>query len=123
MFLKVNKKGITRIVFLIGKYAIKIPNYQYQHDHFLQGCYANWSERKYCKGFKNADYKENMYEWVAPSYFCSWFGLVQIQARCEVNNNNLTDKQKKFYKSLCGTDFKKENFGYLNGKLVCLDYP
>ncbi len=120
--MKLDLKGITRIVFLIGKYAIKIPNFKYQHNHFLQGCYANWSERKYCKDFKTANYEGNMYEWVAPSYFCSWFGLVQIQARCETYNKHLTKEQKEFYKPLCGTDNKKENFGLLNGKLVCVDY-
>jgi len=120
--MKIDLKGITRIVFLVGKYAIKIPNFRYEHGHFLQGCYANWSERNFCKSFKNATYEENMYEWVAPSYFCSWFGLIQIQARCEPYLDDLTTIQKKFYKPLCGTDFKRTNFGLLKGKLVCLDY-
>lgn len=120
--MKIDLKGITRLVFLVGKYAIKIPNFKYQHDHFLQGCVANWSERKYCKNFKNAKYEGNMYEWVAPSLFCSWFGLIQFQRRCEPYLKTLTKKEKEFYKPLCGTDNKKENFGLLKGKLVCLDY-
>lgn len=117
------KQGITRKVILIFNLAIKLPNISYGHSNFLQGCYANWSERKYCKDFKNADYEENLYKYVAPSYFCSWFGLLQIQARCEINKIDLTSDQEKIFKSLCGTDMKKENFGYYKGRLVCLDYP
>ena len=120
---KLEAKGITRIVFLVSRFAIKIPNHRYGHRHFLQGCYANWSERKFCKDFKNADYPENMYQYVAPSYFCSWFGLFQIQARCEPYNEDLTEKEKEFFKPLCWGDNKKENFGILKGRLVCLDYP
>lgn len=120
---KLHRNGITRIVLLIGNYAIKIPNFEYQHNHFLQGCLSNWAERKYYKMFLAADYKENMVEYVAPSFFCSWFGLVQIQARCEPCTEDLTDEQREFYYPLCGTDFKKENFGIYKGRLVCVDYP
>lgn len=116
------KTGITRIVFIFSNFVIKIPNFKYSHNHFLQGCYANWSERKFCKDFKNANYDGNMYEFVAPSFYCSIFGLVQIQAKCEEKKEELTNQEKEFYKSLCGTDVKKENFGWYNGKLVCLDY-
>lgn len=107
------KYGITRIVFLIGKYAIKIPNPK-RHLHFLQGCYNNYSERYYCKTVKGTE----DYNLIAPSYFCSWFGIIQIQAKCEPIQNieygvfiNLTD------------DHKPENFGLYNGRVVCLDYP
>lgn len=121
--MKIIEQGISRIVFLVGNYAIKIPNFHYSHSHWLQGCYANWSERNYYKVFSKADYEENMVEHVAPSLFCSWFGLVQIQARCEPMEEDLTDEQKEFYYPLCARDCKKQNFGWYKGKLVCLDYP
>lgn len=116
-------EGITRMVFCIGKYVIKIPNFRYHHSHWLQGCCANWTERNYYKVFSKTNYEENMVEHVAPSYFCSWFGLFQIQARCEPMTQDLTEEQKEFYHPLCGTDSKKENFAWYKGKLVCLDYP
>jgi len=116
------KSGITRIVFVFKNFVIKIPNFNYSHHHFLQGCYANWSERKYYKNFKSTDYEENMVEHVAPSYFCSYFGLLQFQAKCEPKLEDLTEEQKEFFKPLCSTDNKKENFGWYEGRLVCLDY-
>lgn len=120
--MKVSRKGVTRIVFIFSFFVIKIPNFTNYHLHFLQGCYSNWSERNYCKMFKNVE-DNKFYDLVAPSYFCSWFGLLQIQAKCEPKLENLTDNEIEFYKNVHNGDFKKENFGYYNGKLVCLDYP
>ena len=117
------KCGITRIVFLLKNFVIKIPNYNYSHSHFLQGCYANWSERKYYKEFSKADYEENKVRYVAPSYWCSWFGLIQVQAKCEPMLEDLTEEEKEIYYPLSGSDNKKENFGWYKGRLVCLDYP
>jgi hypothetical protein len=116
------KKGVVRIVFVFKSIVIKIPNFRYSHNHFLQGCCANWKERKYCKDFKDANYEGNMYEYVAPSFYCSIFGLIQIQAKCEPMLEDLKEEQKIFYKPLCGTDNKKENFGWYKNRLVCLDY-
>ena len=116
------KKGITRNVFLIWKYVIKIPTIQ-NHINFLNGCYSNYSERNFYKKFLHAKYEGNMVKYVAPSLFCSWFGLIQIQMRCKPKNEDLTEEEKKFYEPLCGADNKKENFGYFNNRLVCLDYP
>ncbi len=120
--MKINKKGITRIVFVFRSFVLKIPKFTYSHDHFLQGCVSNWSERKFTKTFKNANFSGNMYKHIAPSLWCSWFGLIQIQVKCEPNPEPLSDSQKEFFEPLCGTDSKKENFGILNGRLVCLDY-
>ncbi len=120
--MKIDLKGTTRIVFLTKKYAIKIPNFKYCHQYFLQGCYANWSERNYYKIHSKANYENNMSEWVVPSYWCSWFGLIQIQAKCKPMLRDLTKKEKDFYHPLCGTDNKKENFGWYKERLVCLDY-
>lgn len=121
-FFKIDKKGSTRIVILIGKFAIKIANFTYSHQHFLFGCSANWNERTHCKTFKNFD-NDILIIGVAPSYFCSWFGLIQIQARCEPCEHELTNEQIEKYKELHNGDYKKENFGYYKNKLVCLDYP
>lgn len=123
--MKMNRMGITRIVFIFDKFVVKIPNFFYQHDHFLQGCYANWSERRYCVGLKKYPSNERLpcATSVAPSYFCTWFGLLQIQAKCKPKLEDLTEDEVSFYEPLCGSDYKKENFGWFNDRLVCLDYP
>lgn len=118
--MKIIYKGCTRIVFLLGNYAIKIPNFKVHHLHFLHGCYANWSERHYCKIMKGIE-NDKFYNLVVPSLFCSYFGLIQIQKRCIELNRHLTDEEIEIFKDVCN-DIKKENFGIYNDKLVCLDY-
>lgn len=38
------KKGVTRIVFLVGKYAFKIPNFTHSWKHGITGILANLQE-------------------------------------------------------------------------------
>ena len=116
--IKIKLNGVTRIVFLVGNYAIKIPNFLYSHQHFLQGCYANWSERTYCKQMKGI---EELSIKVTPTIFCFLFGLLSIQKRCNPLERDLTEAEVEYFKHQT-TDVKKENFGILNGVVVCIDY-
>lgn len=116
------KSGVNRVVFVLGRYAFKFPNFMHSHLHFIHGCYANCKERDYYRVHSKSVYEGNMAEHVAPSLFCSWFGLVQVQSRCDVLDRDLTDEEKEFFVPLCGLDNKRSNFGLIDGKLVCLDY-
>ena len=115
-------KGVTRIVFPIGRYVIKIPNFLVQHDHFLMGCVANYTERKIWKAYRSCQGMPQK-DLVIPSSFCSWFGLIQIQHRAVVraNDNHLTDEECEVFKYITH-DTKASNFGYYKGRLVCIDY-
>ena len=122
------KTGSSRKVFLIGKYAIKIPNF-YSHKTFLNGCRDNWSERVFYRDFKGVYVKNiqgivgevDLTDLVAPSLFCSWFGFIQIQKRINPLDRQLTEEEKQKYQGVC-TDLHKGNFGTFEGKLLCLDY-
>lgn len=116
--MKLERKGITRLVFIFKHFVIKIPNFTCQHNHFLLGCYANWSERRFCKIMK----KTKFYNLVAPSLFCSWFGLFQVQRRCIELDRHLTDEEIEKFRGVCQGDLKPENFGYYQNRIVCLDY-
>lgn len=119
------QSGVTRIVILLKRFVIKIPNFRYGHKQFLEGCCANWSERLYFRTLSKCEDPETkqLHHMMAPSLFCSWFGLLQIQERCEPLNRDLTVDECLMYKPLCGEDNKKENFGVYQGRIVCLDYP
>jgi len=124
----IKREGAFRIVILIGNYAIKIANFLYSQKAFVYGCYCNISERTYCITWKEYEVPEteeyqNHVDKVCPSLFCSWFGIFQIQKRCEPLNRDLTIEEVEEYKYLHQGDMKKENFGYYKGQLVCLDYP
>ena len=121
------KSGVTRIVITVfPKYVIKISHPFNGKVNFLYGCLGNAKERDFCKKWKGMSELNQ----VAPSIFCSWFGLFQIQYKCseyiienpdvnkvKENLNNLTF----IFGNIC-EDIKIINFGVLNGKVVCLDY-
>ncbi len=111
------KIGCTRIVFVFGNFVIKIPNFINHHNHFLKGCYANYYERIFTKQFKNNE----LINKINPTLFCMRFGLFSIQRKVEILNRNLTKKEILYFKDITN-DIKKENFGYLNKKIVCIDY-
>lgn len=110
------KNGVTRLVFFVGKYVIKIPNFTHCHLHFLNGCYANCAERNYCKMFNGMPEFLNL---VAKSYFCSWFGLIQIQQRVQICTEHI---DYDAFENVC-SDRKPSNFGTIDGRIVCVDYP
>lgn len=109
-------RGITRIVFLTKNYAIKIPTFK-NHLHFLQGCLSNYKERHYNKIFKNMP---EFLDLVAPSLFCSIFGLIQIQKRCKPFLSEIDENILERFKNF--DDIKPQNLGYFNDELVILDY-
>lgn len=113
------RKGITRIAILVGWYAIKLPRLSNGHLNFLHGCLSNYGERDFYK--KCRDYKP-MAELIAPSYFCTLFGLVQIQKRCVENKRELTEEELLKFECVRHGDKKPANFGYIDNRLVCLDY-
>ena len=115
------KKGTTRLVFLLDKYAIKIPNFTYSWQNFLTGCLANCNERTFCKQWKGMP----EYNLVAKTYFSSWFGLINIQEKVYTlglpiwHVDNWVDER---FSGIC-SDIKTENFGFnKKGEVVCLDY-
>lgn len=114
-------KGSTRITILFWKFAFKIPRMNASHYIFLNGCKSNYGERWYCKVMKNVE-NNKFYNLVAPSIFCFYFGLLQVQYRCEVNTVELTDEQLLMFKDVRNGETKPCNFGYYNQRLVCLDY-
>lgn len=113
------KNGVTRTVFIFKNFVIKIPTLK-THSNFLEGCIANWKERKYTKAFEcipNHDFALS----IAPSWYCFPFGLLLIQAKVNKLDRELQEEEyKKFsdYKM----DMNKNNFGYYKGRIVSVDY-
>lgn len=58
-------------------------------------------------------------EWLAPCRFLSPDGRILLQDRADPvpSSYELPERMPSFL-----TDFKRENFGILKGKLVCIDY-
>lgn len=116
MFLEF-KRGITREVFLIGKYAIKIPSFR-SYKLFLTGILCNIQERMFSKGLKT--------DLICPVLLMSPLGFVIIMPRCEPSGFKSSEEVfgviQKYRDAGIPVECKPCSFGFLNGRLVALDY-
>lgn len=116
--------GITRAVLLIGPYAIKVPRVRYGWSKFLYGLLSNMTE---------ARFKPLADKWsLAPVVFAVPGGWLNVQRRCEPIGdddwNHISHDGE--YEAMNGLpywngmscDFKRDNFGTLDGRVVLLDY-
>jgi hypothetical protein len=115
--------GVTRSVLLVGPYALKFPSVRYGWNKFLRGLLSNMCERQ----FKPLAAKYRL----APVVFGVPGGWLTVQRRCEP----LTAEQWSDLLFLYdegppvgvdwhgfSCDFKRDNFGTIDGSVVLLDY-
>lgn len=111
--MKLNRRGITRDVFLIGRYAIKVPTPRYGLWSLARGLLANQSEAAW-----TTDGNSN----ICPVLW-SFYGIVNIYPRCDQSNVSQDVADALDGPLGCPPpDRKPENIGRLDGKLVWLDY-
>lgn len=107
------RHGVTRTVFLIGRYAVKVPTLRYGLDAWAWGIVSNTSEREW---YSFEDWQGK----VAP-VLRSWLGgLIQVYPRCEPFDPN--SMEYPLFVNFAPGDKKPDNYGVLNGAVVCLDY-
>lgn len=113
-----NRQGITREVFLIGRYAIKVPRIVYGWKMFLCGLLANMQERT----FGSTGWPE-----ICPVVFSLPGGWLVVMRRARL----LTDDEWRVFdpKAFCETEeytvpaeTKRDSFGVLDGRIVAIDY-
>ena len=116
----VNRQGVTRIVILTGRFAIKFPRFGYGWRFGLQGLLANMQERE----FGAAGWPE-----LCPVLFALPGGFALVMRRAEP----LTDEQweafdpEAFRNSglpdrYIPVEGKRDSFGMIDGKIVAIDY-
>lgn len=78
--------------------------------------FANVDEMRF---WCNNQYTPAIARWLAPCEYMSPDGRILLQRRVQPirDTDKLPEKLPTFL-----TDIKRENFGWLNGKLVCIDY-
>lgn len=116
--------GATRRVFVFKDFVIKIPNIQ-EYRLFLHGILSNLKEKSIYKNCKNRDD-------LAKVKFCDKLGLILIMERAEELNKNINwlNFKEKIYekyendnmKDIMISDCKPTNWGYINNKLIKIDY-
>lgn len=110
------KRGTTRLVFLIGGYAIKVPRPN-RWKSFLRGILANMDERLW--------YKNSPESWrlkMCPSLSCFLGGFVLISKRAyPIDLEDYQEIDFSFYNPL-PLDRKILNFGWYENRIVLVDY-
>jgi hypothetical protein len=115
---QVNRQGCTRIVLLVGEYAIKLPNALHGWPLFLQGLLANINERK--------TWTASHSELLCPVLWSSWGGWLLVMRRavpCRwLDEGGEEIDYSRWIVEGFGGDDKPTNYGVLNGHVVKLDY-
>lgn len=110
------KQGQTRIVFLVGNYAIKIPNFLKGYKQFLYGLISNLQEKEFSR--------TNPY--LLPVKHSLFGSLIVIMPRCIVLDKNLPLKAFYVITTSLGVypkvDYKPESFGIWKGRVYVIDY-
>jgi hypothetical protein len=115
-------KGSSRTVFVFDKFVIKIPNTK-EYRLFLSGILANLQEKLFSRMCR---------EDLAKVMFCDKLGLFLIMEKADMNyvkynwkyfkdfikNKYVNDAMKDFMLS----DLKYDNWGYIKGRLIKIDY-
>ena len=126
--IEINRNGYTRTVILTKSFAIKIPTLKNWRG-FLEGLVSNINETKFSKlGNRH----------LCPVVFGTKCGLIVVMKRakkinndglflvelarlkCEVDSDEYSDSRLGW--GFFMHDSLKKNYGYLNGKLVKIDY-
>lgn len=118
--MKLNRNGVTRLVIELDTVVIKIPNFTCQWDHFLQGLIANIHEGK---RWRNAPYHHSgdVRHLLCPVIWTSWGGWISIMQKASICSNDAKLDYTPWV-NISVWDHKPSNFGYLDGKLVSIDY-
>ena len=114
--------GSTRLVFLIGQYAVKIPRCSIKVEDsfhgrlysFLKGWLSNRHEYNYSKA--------NLYDFLLPVKLSLLGSMIIIMKRAEpiVREEFLNLKEEDY--NFRGYEFKEDSFGKINNKIFIVDY-
>lgn len=116
------KKGTTRIVIILNDLVIKIPNFTYSFQNFINGIAGNYREWQTYK-WNSGKFERGFSHLLCPVVWNSWLGLIVVMKRAK----ELTSYQwEEFHiddhiKHFRGDD-KKDNYGIYDNRIVKIDY-
>jgi len=119
--MRLDRKGVTRLVIVSKKVVVKIPNFTCQWEHFLKGVVANIHENKTWK-YNSGEYEKGHSRLLCPVVWCSIGGWILIMRKVDKvfgweDVNDISEHIAQF-----PGDDKITNYGMLNGKVVKFDY-
>jgi hypothetical protein len=123
--MKINRKGVTRIVFVFKTFVVKIPNFTCQWNHFLKGIIGNIEESKTWE-YNSGEYENGNSYLLCPVLWCSWGGWVLVMKRAETFTYEeweaMIDTDIREHKKHFSGDDTMSNYGMIDGRIVKIDY-
>ncbi len=122
--MKLIRRGATRWVILISRWAIKIPSL-HSYRHFLQGILGNEQETYWSRTFKYTG-KLCPVLFTCPGRFFIVMPRVKVLTDAELPLDVDIDIFLRIYPDksefIFPVEKKTDSFGWLNGRLVIIDY-
>jgi hypothetical protein len=122
--MRVNRKGVTRIVFVFENVVVKIPNFLGKWEHFLYGLIGNVNEKKTWR-YNSGKFEKGTSHLLCPVSWCSWGGWVLVMKKAKTLTEREWEEMPYFAdehrKHFLGDD-TISNYGIFEGRLVKIDY-
>lgn len=131
------KHGTTRKVLLVGRYAIKFPNWD-EYRLFLNGLLCNMQEARWWREMPEAR------RMMCPVLFSIWGGWLVVMPRCEpisrksfgqlkrypigkttargYRTNMFIGYDTRYNRAGIPVEYKLDSYGRYRGRIVALDY-
>lgn len=115
--------GANRTVFLVGRWAIKVPTCAYDFSVFLRGWLTNRGERQ-C-------WRDSPHKILCPVVWSCLWGMVIVMPRCmPLHESAYTGHEPDLLRTRFRVDYvfdppiedKMDSVAYLDGRLVAVDY-
>jgi len=118
--MKFNNLGTTRVVFLIGKYAIKIPRCGIPPSNSFYGKFMDLLEG--WKGNRNEYIWSNakIYDYLCPVRLSLFFSFIIVMDRAKSLTYKEFKNLEKF--NFGGYEHKRDSYGKVNNKIIVVDY-
>jgi hypothetical protein len=119
----IKRNGSTRLVILIGKWAVKVPKVPNSWYHFLYAILQNLNERNTWH-WNSGRYEQGKSHLLCPVIWCSMGGWVLIMrralpiSRAIFESESALSEHSKYFPG----DDDICNYGLINGKIVKVDY-
>lgn len=122
--MRINLKGITRIVIEFKNVVVKIPRFTFSWNHFLRGLIANMDERDTWR-WNSGKFEKGRSHLLCPVLWCSWGGWILIMPKAETFT---AEDWPELYgviwehrEAFAGDD-NYSNYGLYKGMIVKIDY-
>lgn len=121
----INNKGVTRTVFCFKNFVVKVPCIHKGWCNFLRGLVGNINEGQTWR-WNSGAFEKGTSHLLCPVLLTSWGGWFLVMKRAKTLTNNewelLSDVDCSEHKKHFGGDDSVRNYGYLDSRLVKIDY-